>query len=535
MKLRKIIKLCLWAWGINAFANDGLVSNYTFGAAPGLRLNSAWILSRGDLSNGVTRAEFKLSGNDVQLQNMHGILFAEDLVGVHDLVFADLTGAGRRTPEVLWRDEWILPAVGLDSNQHFLDPQGLLRINDISADAYRIWDAELPLPKQRISGLGVDKAQNLWVASGEAGLVKIPSKAEWNEYGTLLGAKDSVWLWYKKSTTLKGQKISDPVDTAGLDKILALAVDSVQEIFWLGTPQGLWRGTDVNGTLELNETVGAEPVTGIWLEKSNILVETSRRDVESLQTISQLFVSYDGGKNFAALKFADGKGKLQKKAYDSLEVSVSSVAFSENYIWAAVQGIENNLSGLLRIADGEATRWSEELDLKRESSSLWVWGIEAGVMERDVLVTAVSTVDIQDRQALIATTYGAGFSISVDEGESWRTIMNLAPIKGNLAEVRLTPSVMRGHGATAEIGYRLDKSDRVTIEILSYDMRRVRTIIKDSPRTADPIRSTVPQEDFWDGKDDFGNFVALGIYYVRVKPQKAKHALGKVMWLGDRP
>ena len=82
------------------------------------------------------------------------------------------------------------------------------------------------------------------------------------------------------------------------------------------------------------------------------------------------------------------------------------------------------------------------------------------------------------------------------------------------------------------VSYKVGKDSKITIEVFSYDMRRVRKIVSSAPRYGDAFRSTDPKEDFWDGMDDAGRPCTMGIYYVRVKDNHGHVGWGKVMTLG---
>ncbi len=240
------------------------------------------------------------------------------------------------------------------------------------------------------------------------------------------------------------------------------------------------------------------------------------------KTISSLWRSVDDGKTFTAVNLP----------YDSLDISVSSVAFLGDDAWLAVQGIENNWSGLLRINSKGPVAWADSLRLPdREDASNWIWGLDARVIDRDAFITGVSTFPLVSGMGLAVSTYGAGISVSADSGKTWRAILNQTPVKGGLAEVRTVPSVMR-YGSGSAINYRLDQQSKVTIEVFGYEMRKVRTVVRNATRAADPIRSSNAREDYWDGRDDAGNYVTVGMYYVRVRDNHGHEAWGKAMWLG---
>ena len=95
----------------------------------------------------------------------------------------------------------------------------------------------------------------------------------------------------------------------------------------------------------------------------------------------------------------------------------------------------------------------------------------------------------------------------------------------------MVPSVITA-GSESLVSYKVGKDSKVTIEVFSYDMRKVRTVVKSAPRFADASRSTNAKEDVWDGLDDYGNPCTMGVYYVRVKDNHGHVGWGKVMSLG---
>jgi hypothetical protein len=97
----------------------------------------------------------------------------------------------------------------------------------------------------------------------------------------------------------------------------------------------------------------------------------------------------------------------------------------------------------------------------------------------------------------------------------------------------MIPSVI-GADNQSLVSYKVSKPSKITIEVFSYDMRRVRTIVKNAERAASSTRSSLATEDFWDGRDNAGKAVTMGIYYVRVKDNHGHVGWGKVMTLGGK-
>jgi hypothetical protein len=148
-------------------------------------------------------------------------------------------------------------------------------------------------------------------------------------------------------------------------------------------------------------------------------------------------------------------------------------------------------------------------------------------------LTAATEFTLKDGRTGIAfSSFGGGLAYSVDGGANWKFVVNQAGVKGNLGSIRVVPSVLRGEGATALVAYKVSQNSKITIEVFSYDMKKIRTVVKDAPREGNPIRSSHRTEDTWDGKDKHGKSVAAGVYYIKVTDNHGHTGWGKAMVLG---
>jgi len=193
---------------------------------------------------------------------------------------------------------------------------------------------------------------------------------------------------------------------------------------------------------------------------------------------------------------------------NGIQAAINSTAQIGNEIFSAALGLESNYGFLLK-------------------------GNTVIEMPGSEFVIAVADFPINSGvQGLAVATYGNGVLFSADTGKTWKNLMNRSSVGDNLKNIRTIPSVLRGSGAASLIAYKVSKNAKITIEVFSYDMKKVRTIVKNAARLADPVRSTNPNEDFWDGKDDFGRHTALGTYYVKVSDNHGNTGWGKIMSLG---
>jgi flagellar hook assembly protein FlgD len=79
-----------------------------------------------------------------------------------------------------------------------------------------------------------------------------------------------------------------------------------------------------------------------------------------------------------------------------------------------------------------------------------------------------------------------------------------------------------------KIKYSTDGNDlNVTIRIFDFSFNYVRTVIQHAPRN----RDINGPPDFWDGKDDNGNYVPNGVYFYRVEVGDNDGIYGKILVL----
>jgi hypothetical protein len=83
--------------------------------------------------------------------------------------------------------------------------------------------------------------------------------------------------------------------------------------------------------------------------------------------------------------------------------------------------------------------------------------------------------------------------------------------------------------------YSLSKASKVTITVYDWNMALVKNIITNEDRKAgkdDPLgngRSTDRIRDVWDGTNNAGKRVAVGVYYFRISAQSGERSFGKII------
>ncbi|MFC1585347.1 FlgD immunoglobulin-like domain containing protein [Fibrobacterota bacterium] len=152
-------------------------------------------------------------------------------------------------------------------------------------------------------------------------------------------------------------------------------------------------------------------------------------------------------------------------------------------------------------------------------------------------------IDVQIGDLAVVQQDGQGYLIAGSKSQGlyylklgdtlWTNLNRQTKLEDGLKEVITFPSIYNG-SADVGIGYQIKQSAGVTIRVYNYAMEEVRTITSDSRRRGGSARSEDPQQDRWDGRDDYGNPVSAGMYYILVKSDKGEKGWGKVMVVNGR-
>ena len=378
------------------------------------------------------------------------------------------------------------------------------------------------------SGFAYDStAQKLWVARGALGLMVYD----------ISGSKTKDTLFVLNTSTKNAEKLevfnkNSSLDLKKYPQIFDVRIHPQTKDLWLATSQGVWKKS-ATGSISrvLNTSVlDSMRVTGIWMGGSplQIIAETCSKKEESV--VGGLWRIYgDTLKDFSKVNFLDTAGKVQKKdIYDEADYTVGDVAFIGKTAFVLVRAIGGSISGYFKLDSLGIKSWEKDDDGKDQ----WLYGYETGATDRKVTISSMCAFPLtKNRMGLALATVGNGVSVSADSGKTWSVVLNRAKLNNNLGSIRMVPSVITP-GDESLVSYKVGRESKVTIEVFSYDMRKVRTIVKNAVRPADASRSTNPKEDFWDGRDDHGKDCTMGVYYIRVKDNHGHVGWGKVMTYG---
>ncbi len=105
----------------------------------------------------------------------------------------------------------------------------------------------------------------------------------------------------------------------------------------------------------------------------------------------------------------------------------------------------------------------------------------------------------------------------------WKVFLASDEIK-SVTETYAFPNPFNPDKNVASIKYALDKSTDITIRIFDYGMNLVRTVIQNAPRgiSQDHVET-------WNGKDETGKVVPIGVYFYRIDAGSDKPLFGKIM------
>lgn len=514
----------------SAIGAETLFSNYVFSVAPAGTDGKLWAFSRGDVYSGVTLLDFSVKGDKVQTLSTKQTAVSDSMTAVQDGIFEDDLAEHRRIPAVsAGKMGVVMPMFTFNNDGSYLQPAGFFSIRGID----NVIETPLAVPsvaedldkpmQYAVSGFAYDStAKKLWIARGALGFSIYDGSSS-------KGASISSYVMNVKNKSLDTLKKNYDLDLKNNAEIFDITQHPETGDMWFATAQGIWVKSSSKFS-SISKALENSRVTGIWMggEPLQIIAETSEKSKDKVSG-GLWRLRTDKDKDFVKVDFLDTAGKVQKKdIYDEADYTISDVTFLGDKAFVLVRAVGGTVSGYLKLDSKGARAWEESDNGK----SNWLYGFQTGATDRNVIITSMCAFPLSKSVTGLAVgTYGNGLSVSADSGMTWSTVLNRAKLSDNLGTIRMVPSVITP-GSESLVSYKLNREAKITIEVFSYDMRKVRTIVKDAPREPDASRSTNPKEDVWDGRDDKGNDCTMGIYYIRVKDNHDHIGWGKTMTLG---
>ena len=518
----------------NAYAGETLFSNFVFAVAPAGENGALWAFSRDGSYSGVTLLNFNVASknNVVTETTAQAPVETDTLTAARYEIFEDNFAERRRIPAIYAGTKLglVLPMYAMDKDERYRQPAGFYTVLDLK----NVIENPIDIPAvandldtlkddpmmYATSGFAYDStAKRLWVARGALGLMV-------HDVSSNKGAKDTTFVLNSKTGLLEKIKDKSSLDFNLYPKIFDVRIHPETGSLWLATSNGIWSWSSSN-FVKASDSLKDSCVTGLWMggEPLQIIAETNYKD-----STGNLWRRYGKASEFSKVNFLDTAGKKQdKNIYDESDYTVSSVAFIGKTAYVLVSTIGGSISGYLKLDSLGAKAWEKDEDGKLH----WLYGYETGATDRKADLMSMCAFPLsKNRMGLAIATKGNGVSVSADSGATWSIVLNRAKLSNDLGSIRMVPSVIVQPGEESLVSYKLGKDSKVTIEVFSYDMRKVRTIVKDAERNADASRSTNPKEDYWDGRDDHGKDCTMGVYYIRVKDNHGHVGWGKAMTLG---
>jgi hypothetical protein len=516
-------------------AAETLFSNYAMNVTGSGKNGELWVFSRSGTYSGVTLLNLNAGSSGIQVNGSKQGQASDSMTAMQDGIYSGVLAEHRRISSgYAGKIGYVLPMYGLDDDGNHLLPAGFFSVrgteevqeNPLDIDHSLLPEAvaEDSAMYYAVSGFAFDSTSGrLWLARGTAGL------GFYEELKS--GKKQGMFQLNLKTGALDTAKVNYKWDAKNNPRVLDVKLHPETGELWMATSKGLWKRSSEGKISKVSTSLDTSArVTGLWMGGNplTIIAETSYMQKESMK--GALWVLRKNAKDFAKVDFLDTAGKQQKKdVYDDGDYTVSGVAFIGKVAYVAVTS-GGSVSGFFRLDSTGVRAWETDDDGKNN----WLYGFETGATDRDAIITSICSFPLDTKtEGLALATYGNGISVSADSGKTWTTILNRAKLGGDLGTIRMVPSVITsGDGDQSLVSYKVSKDSKITIDVFSYDMRKIRTIVKDAPRSADKSRSTNPKEDFWDGKDKAGRPCTMGVYYVRVKDNHGHIGWGKVMTLG---
>ena len=518
----------------NAFAAETLFSNNVFEVAPAGVDGSLWAVSRNGSYSGVTLLTFRVSDKGtVALESTVRKQVSDTLTAVHNGIILDDDefAERRRIPSVYAGEKLglVLPMFSMDSDDRYLQPAGFFSVvdaktvNEFPMDVpSNVEDFKDPM-KYALSGFAYDSTgKRLWMARGALGMMV-------HDISSNKGSKDTTFVLNVAKERLELLKDNTVLDSTVYPEIFDVRLHPETGDLWLATASGVWVKSS-DGLKNISKKLEDSRVTGLWMGGNPLQIIAETNYKEKKNVVGGLWRIYgEKSEDFVKVNFLDTAGKVQKKdVYDEADYTVGDVAFLGNKAFVLVRTAGGSMSGYLKLDSLGVRAWEEDDDGKTQ----WLYGYETGATDRRAVIKSMCAFPLsKKRMGLAIATFGNGISVSADSGATWSVILNRAKLDNNLGSIRMVPSVITP-GDEALVSYKVGRESKITIEVFSYDMRKVRTIVKDAVRNADAARSTNPKEDFWDGRDDHGKDCTMGVYYIRVKDNHGHIGWGKAITLG---
>ncbi len=335
----------------------------------------------------------------------------------------------------------------------------------------------------------------VWVASWSSGLRKSTDNgATWKRTVLPSDSLSSI----SPNDALAGYAVDPRTNNNFL--LFSVFVQS-PSIVWAGTAGGINRSADggvswkkFSVTNEVNHVL-ANWVVGI----------RGQRLTTGTRVWTANWPAGSSGETYS-VSFTDDSGATWKNSL--VGVKAYDFAFKDSLVYVAAD------EGLFRSSNGGVS-WDMSgaiVDPARGSEITYSAFYAVGVM--------ADTVYGGNADGLVKTVDNATNHF----GATWDVLRTSLPV-GTPSATYSYPNPFSPKSESVRFHYNIGRaSATVTIEVFDFGMHRVKTVLRDAPRSGVQER-----DEIWDGKDETGSLVPNGVYFYKVTVSGGDPAWGKVM------
>lgn len=335
----------------------------------------------------------------------------------------------------------------------------------------------------------------VWVASWSSGLRKSTNRGvSWQRTVLPSDTRNSI----SPTDQLSGYVIDPRRNNNFLGFSVYAESDST---IWCGTAGGINKSTD--GGLSWTKFSAQNQqahILGNW-----VIAINGQRFGSTRRIWCTNWRAEDPNEQFG-ISYSDDGGRIWKNFLHG--VRAYDFAFRDSIVYVATD------EGIFRSADG-GNSWTRSGTIIDKASG------------NRILTTRFFSVGVVGDTVYCGSADGLAKTVDSPAqpfGSSWQVLRAFRP-SSTVANTYIYPNPFSPKQEAARIHYSTGgRNATVTIEVFDFGMNRVRTVIKDAPRTG-----SSEHDDIWDGLDDNRKQVANGVYFYRVAVDGNDPAWGKVM------
>lgn len=367
----------------------------------------------------------------------------------------------------------------------------------VTYGANRINFLPIVVPEQNVT-FRIDVTDSaVWVASWSSGLRKTTDNG--TTWKRIVFPSDSL-SHISPEDSLSGYVVDPRVNNNFL--LFSVYVES-PSVVWAGSAGGINRSPD--GGVSWSKFTATNQLNHI-LANWVVAIRGQRRPAGT-RIWTANWPAASEGETFS-VSFTDDSGKTWKNTL--LGVKAYDFAFKDSIAYVAAD------QGVFRSSDGGVS-W--------EMSGAIADPVRGNVITSTSFFAAgiiADTVFAGNADGLVRTVDNAANLF----GEKWDVFRTSQPAGGPTSTYSY-PNPFSPRREIVRFHYNIGQpSTTVTIEVFDFGMNRVRTILRDAPRSGAQER-----DEIWDGRDQSGSIVRNGVYFYRVIVGGGDPAWGKVMVL----